>query len=260
MVFRKDYPSLDVSRARVVLVEMQDHLLHPFTASSRRHALETLRVARRRGAARRPGRVRRPPTRVTFADGEVLPCQTLVWAAGVQANPLAAAARPPAGPRRPGRRRARPARARSSRRRGRSATSPPPRDRRGEVLPQLAPVAMQSRPPRRPPDPPAARGLGPPTPFRYLDKGTMATIGRRAAVAELPGRHPPAGRAGLAGVARPPPRHPRRHSATARRCSSTGPGTTSPGTAAPASSSVPRPLTAHVATGCGVHRTWHVPG
>ena len=43
MVFRKDYPNLDVSRARVVLVEMQDHLLHPFTASSRRHALETLR-------------------------------------------------------------------------------------------------------------------------------------------------------------------------------------------------------------------------
>ena len=28
----------------------------------------------------------------------------------------------------------------------------------------------------------------PTTPFRYLDKGTMATIGRRAAVAELPGR------------------------------------------------------------------------
>ena len=43
MVFRKDYPNLDVSRARIVLVEMQDHLLHPFTASSRRHALETLR-------------------------------------------------------------------------------------------------------------------------------------------------------------------------------------------------------------------------
>ena len=30
MVFRKDYPNLPVSRARVVLVEMQDHLLHPF--------------------------------------------------------------------------------------------------------------------------------------------------------------------------------------------------------------------------------------
>ena len=43
MVFRKDYPGLDVSRARVVLVEMQDHLLHPFAAASRRHALDTLR-------------------------------------------------------------------------------------------------------------------------------------------------------------------------------------------------------------------------
>jgi NADH dehydrogenase len=45
----------------------------------------------------------------------------------------------------------------------------------------LAPVAMQSgryvaREIRRP------RGK----PFRYRDKGTMATIGRRAAVAELP--------------------------------------------------------------------------
>ena len=60
-------------------------------------------------------------------------------------------------------------------------------DRRGQVLPQLAPVAMQSgrhvaRQIRR-----LLEGR-PTTPFRYLDKGTMATIGRRAAVAELPGR------------------------------------------------------------------------
>src|SRR5439155_1441603 len=58
-------------------------------------------------------------------------------------------------------------------------------DRRGRPYPQLAPVAMQQgrhvareitrslhgRRPRR---------------FRYFDKGTMATIGRNAAVAELP--------------------------------------------------------------------------
>src|SRR5690606_24770369 len=53
------------------------------------------------------------------------------------------------------------------------------------LLPQLAPVAMQ-----------AGRHVArqiiravegrPPAPFRYRDKGTMATIGRRAAVAELP--------------------------------------------------------------------------
>ncbi len=60
-------------------------------------------------------------------------------------------------------------------------------DGHGGRLPQLAQVAIQSgrhaseqilhtieREPR--------------TAFRYLDKGTMATIGRRAAVAELPGR------------------------------------------------------------------------
>ena len=185
MVFRKDYPDLDVSRARVVLVEMQDHLLHPFAAPSRRHALETLRA---RGVDVRLGAqvASVDAGAVTFADGEVLPCQTLVWAAGVQANPLAAALDLPQG------------------RAGRVTVGPdlqvPGRagawavgdvaaatDRRGEVLPQLAPVAMQSgrhvaRQIRR-----RLEGR-PTTAFRYLDKGTMATIGRRAAVAELPGR------------------------------------------------------------------------
>ena len=53
------------------------------------------------------------------------------------------------------------------------------------MLPQLAPVAMQSG--RH-----AARQIvrlmhGKPTKsFRYVDKGTMATIGRRSAVAALP--------------------------------------------------------------------------
>ena len=174
------------SRARVVLVEMQDHLLHPFTASSRRHALETLRVARRRGATRRPGRVRLLRRRdVRRRRGAAVPDAGL---GGRRAGePAGGRARPPAGPRRPGHRRARPARARAVRARGRSATSPPPPIGDGEVLPQLAPVAMQSgrhvaRQIRR-----LLEGR-PTTPFRYLDKGIMATIGRRAAVAELPGR------------------------------------------------------------------------
>jgi NADH dehydrogenase len=183
-VFRKDYPSLDVSRARVVLVEMQDHLLHPFKPSSRRHALETLRS---RGVEVRLGAkvASVGPDSVTFADGEVLPCQTLVWAAGVQANPLAATLGV------------------AQDRGGRIVVDPDlrvpdhpgawaigdiaaTRDRGGELLPQLAPVAMQGG--RH-----VARQIrrllaGQPTePFRYRDKGTMATIGRRAAVAELPG-------------------------------------------------------------------------
>jgi NADH dehydrogenase len=185
MVFRRDYPGLDVSRARVVLVEMQDHLLHPFKASSRRHALDTLRS---RGVEVRLGAqvASVGPEHVTFADGEVLPCQTLVWAAGVRANPLASTLGV------------------EQDRGGRIVVRPDLQvaghpgtwaigdiaaalDRRGDLLPQLAPVAMQSG--RH-----VARQIrrlleGRPTaPFRYRDKGTMATIGRRAAVAELPGR------------------------------------------------------------------------
>lgn len=183
MVFRRDYPDLDVGRARVVLVEMQDHLLHPFATSSRRHALESLRA---KGVEIRFGTkvASVDAAEVTFADGEVLPCQTLVWAAGVQANPLAATVGAQDGggrvvvdddlrlPGRPG-----------AWAIGDIAAA---RDRKGELLPQLAPVAMQAG--RH-----VARQIGrlvegrSTEPFRYRDKGTMATIGRRAAVAELPG-------------------------------------------------------------------------
>jgi len=184
MVFRKDYPSLDVSSARIVLVEMQDHLLDPFAARSRQHALDTLTS---RGVDVRLGAAVAEVTAssVTLAGGEVLPCQTLVWAAGVQANPLAAHLGLDQG------------------RGGRVIVAPDLRvpgrsgawaigdiaaatDRDGALLPQLAPVAMQAG--RH-----VARQItrlaeGKDTePFRYRNKGTMATIGRRAAVAELPG-------------------------------------------------------------------------
>jgi NADH dehydrogenase len=63
-----------------------------------------------------------------------------------------------------------------------------PHAKRGSgVLSQLAPVAMQS-------GAHVARQIGrlaegkPTQPFKFRDKGTMATIGRRAAIAELPGR------------------------------------------------------------------------
>jgi NADH:ubiquinone reductase (H+-translocating) len=185
MVFRKDYRSLDVSRARVVLLEARDHLLAPFGESSRRHALETL-VSRHVEVRLGTAVTDVGPTRVTLADGEVLACHTLVWAAGVQANPLAAAldlettrgGRILVGPDLsiPGRDRAWAI--------GDIAT---PADRHGELLAQLAPVAMQSG---RHVARQIARTLErkPTQPFRYRDKGTMATVGRRAAVAELPMR------------------------------------------------------------------------
>ena len=184
MVFRKDYPELDVSRARVVLVEMQDHLLGPFSARSRRHALDTLTS---RGVEVRLGTAvaEVTPDMVVLADGEILPCRTLVWAAGVTASPLVGRLGLEQG------------------RGGRAVVAadlsvPGHRgvwavgdlaaatDRAGVLLPQLAPVAMQAgrhvaRQITRLADGKATE------PFRYRDKGTMATIGRRAAVAELPG-------------------------------------------------------------------------
>src|SRR5690606_3907056 len=127
------------------------------------------------------------PDHVRFASGEVLPTRTVIWAAGVRAHPLAAALGLPVTPG------------------GRvevgddlrvagfadawavGAVAAPRDHRRGGPLPQVAPVAMQT-------GAHVARQIrrlleGRPTqPFRYRDKGTMATIGRRSAVAELPGR------------------------------------------------------------------------
>ena len=189
LVLRKDYPALDVGRARVVLVEMQDHLLGPFGPRSRRHARETLEG---RGVEVRTGtqvaRVR--ATSVTLADGEELGSHTLVWAAGVQANPLGAALGLATG------------------RAGRIVVGPDlqvpdhpgvwaigdvaaivdPDGSEGALLPQLAPVAIQSGRyvARRIAEATEPLGTSGAEPFRYRDKGTMATIGRSRAVAELP--------------------------------------------------------------------------
>ena len=185
-VLRRDFRNLDVSRARVVLVEMRDDLLTPFSPPSRRHARETLEA---RGVDVRTGvhveRVHRD--RVELPEGEVIPSHTLVWAAGIKANPVAEAlglpvvgsGRVPVGP--------------DLQVRGIEgvwavgdvAAIVDPGNSDGAPLPQLAPVAMQSG--RH-----AARQIvrtieGRTTePFRYRDKGIMATIGRSRAVAELP--------------------------------------------------------------------------
>jgi NADH:ubiquinone reductase (H+-translocating) len=184
VVFRRDYPQLDVGRARVVLVEARDALLAPFKPGSQRHAEETLRA--------RQVEVRLDETvaevtehSVRFSDDEVLAAHTVVWAAGVTAHSLPAKL------------------GLATTRGGRVVVDAdlgvPGRPgvwvvgdvgaipgKRGETLPQLAPVAMQS-------GGHVARQIGRQLegkalrPFRFHDKGTMATIGRRAAVAELPG-------------------------------------------------------------------------
>lgn len=186
-VLRRDFRHLDLSAARVVLLEMRDELLTPFSPASRRHARETLET---RGVEVRTGTqvAAVHATRVELGDGTTIPSHTLIWAAGVRANPLATAIGLPTD------------------RAGRVPVEPdlsvpghldvwvvgdaaaitdttPGRD--GTVLAQLAPVAMQSG--RHAARQVVRRLDGKPTePFRYRDKGTMATIGRSRAVAELP--------------------------------------------------------------------------
>ena len=97
VVLRRDFPHLDVGRARIVLVEMGDDLLPAFGPASRRvarTALEGRGVEVRTGEA--VAEVTR--TRVRLRSGEELAAHTLIWAAGVRASPVAAALGVETGP------------------------------------------------------------------------------------------------------------------------------------------------------------------
>ncbi|HLM63129.1 MAG TPA: NAD(P)/FAD-dependent oxidoreductase [Acidimicrobiales bacterium] len=182
-VFRNDYPRLDMTRARVVLVEMRDAPLGGFAPSSQRHAMATLEA---RGVELRFGEAVDQVTadHVRFASGDVLPTETVVWAAGVRAHPLAEAL------------------GLDTARQGRVVVGPDlavpghggvwaigdlaaAPGGSGDPLPQLAPVAMQSGAHVARQITRLLEGKGT-QPFHFVDRGTMATIGRRSAVAELP--------------------------------------------------------------------------
>ena len=121
--------------------------------------------------------------RVILASGEDLPSDVTVWAAGVSAPADGGRMAAAAGPRRAHPGRSRPAGAR-----------PAPDLRPGDLAligDQPAAAAGAARPADRPARRPADRRLAAgqaAEPFRYHDKGIMATIGRRSAVVELPHR------------------------------------------------------------------------
>ena len=179
-VMRKDYPMLDVCQAHVVLVEATDRVLATFPESLQRAALDRLQ---RMGVDVRlsaPVADTRPGVLV-FKDGTELEAETIVWAAGVRASPLAEALGVALG--RGARVKVEP-----------TLTLPGHPDvfvigdmaylegyRPGVPYPMVAPVAIQM-------GEQAARNIiartrrNPMKPFRYFDKGQMATIGRSAAV------------------------------------------------------------------------------
>jgi NADH:ubiquinone reductase (H+-translocating) len=182
-VLAHDFPELDIKRTRVLLLEATDHLLAPFHPRSRKHALHILR---RRGVEVVLGEAldHVTPAEVRLKDGTVIPTRTLVWAAGVRANPLADVL---------GLEQTRGGRILV----GEDLTVPGhpevfavgdiagASDEKGGLLPQVAQPAIQEAKHAAEQIQRSLRGE-PLEAFTYKDRGIMATIGRNSAVTELP--------------------------------------------------------------------------
>ncbi len=183
LVLVKDYPRLNIKDVRILLLEATDKLLAAMPERLREAAVKTLWrkwIDVRFGAqvADYDGK------QIRLKSGEIIPAQTVIWAAGVRASPLNATLGLPAS------------------RQGRISVEPTLlvtahpevfiigdaayQEHNGEPLPMVAPVAIQmgrfvARNIKR-----RLRGQ-PLEPFRYRDQGTLATIGRNAAVANVYG-------------------------------------------------------------------------
>lgn len=184
LVVRRDYPKLDLTRVHIILVEPRDQLLGGFSTRSGNAALKGL-TARGVDVRFSVGITQVAADHVVLTDGEVLPTRLVIWAAGVGGSPLASALGVPLtrGRRIPVDGHLRVCGLQSIFAIGDIAAN---EDANKPLLPQVAPVAIQhaSHVVRVLVD--AQKGLDT-QPFRYRDKGSMATIGRASAVAELPG-------------------------------------------------------------------------
>lgn len=82
-----DYPEIDMSKAKVILLESSDEILTPYTPRTR---IYTLEVLRKRGVDMQlNSRVSAVDAHsVMLKDGRTIPTRTLIWAAGVRACPL----------------------------------------------------------------------------------------------------------------------------------------------------------------------------
>jgi NADH dehydrogenase len=183
---KRDFRRIDPRKARVILLEASPHLLGAYSPESQRRAVTQLQQL---GV---DVRLKTPVTAidaggVTFGAGERLDARTVLWGAGVAASPLGRSLGVPLD------------------RAGRVIVTPtlnPPGMRNvfivgdlaevkqedGTLVPGVAPAAMQM-------GKYAAQAIIDLThdkpifahPFHYVDKGALATIGRKKAVADLPG-------------------------------------------------------------------------
>lgn len=179
-VMARDFRNVEASQARIILIEGQDRVLSAFSQESSKNALKALEGLGVEVMLKTF--VEELTDEGVRAGGKFIATKTVLWAAGLKAEPLVNTL------------------GSEQDRAGRVIITPTltlPDDERvyvlGDVahfkhgedgmLPGLAPVAMQqgkhaaSNIMRHI----AQKSL---EPFHYLDKGTMATIGRAAAVAE----------------------------------------------------------------------------
>ncbi len=212
-VAARDYPNLPIrDQSRVVLLEHGPHLLQPFKPRLQGYAQQALE---KMGVQVRTGQCVQEiaPEHIILRSGEILKTRTLIWTAGVQANPLAASlaaslsdsqANSQANSQgiEPGKG-------------GRIPVNPDlslkghpevfivgdmamiTDSKTDQVLPQLGSVAQQAG--HHAGSNIARRVEGKETlPFEYFDKGTMATVGPGAAVVQMPGRRAMTGSAAFA--------------------------------------------------------------
>jgi NADH dehydrogenase len=175
LVIPREYPELVPPRLRITLLEGSDRVLPTFAKSLSKYAHRQLE---RRGVEVRTNTLvaSADDDGVELRDGTAIRTATMVWTAGVRPNDLVHA-RPQrlevdAQLRIPG--------APGAFAIGDVASA---RDKKGEPLAMLSPVAMQAGRyvARRILDGDTKR------PFRYRDKGTLATIGRTSAVGDVKG-------------------------------------------------------------------------
>jgi NADH dehydrogenase len=183
---RRDRLQIDLSASKVVIVDPVDRVLAPFPKTASRYAA---RILSERGVELRLGVsvVEVLEDGVMLSDGSRIEADGVIWAAGVSGTGTLTDAVP--GPEGPQRRVSVGADLSVPGLMGvwaiGDAAAVPSGARDGSVCPQLAPVAIQSGKHC------AAQILAsvegrPTAPFRYRNKGIMATVGRRAAVAVLP--------------------------------------------------------------------------
>lgn len=180
----EDAPRFPIGDARITLVEHGDRLLAMFDDDMSAYAKDALEE---RGVNVLLGEsvIEIAADSVTLGSGEQLRAHTAVWGAGLTTSPLASslsddlqAGRVPVGPM--------------------LDLEDHPEvyvvgdlawstdGRSGEVLPQLGSVALQAGEHVGKTIDRTLRKHKDPEPFHYVDKGTMATIGRGAAAARIP--------------------------------------------------------------------------